>query len=103
MRLLATLLFALGVSPAFAGVLPLTGNYCGEDQALNADTFHASEDTDCRLARIVETGPTWWIVSVSCPSGASKLRVAVSPDQQNVAISNPDIIGEPTRLDRCPD
>jgi|SRR6478672_9726624 len=95
------LFLVLLTSPAFAaGVLPITGTYCGEDLLIDSKGWHGEEE--CRFTKLTETGPTWFIVSMKCDtSEPGRLRVAISPDRKSIALTDPDDPGEPQRLDAC--
>ena len=68
-------LASLLTSPAMAGVLPITGTYCGEDDFVNANGEY-TDVSECRFVSVIETGSTWYVVTVKCRDGASgRLRV----------------------------
>ena len=94
------LFLVLLTSPAFAaGVLPITGTYCGEDLLIDSKSWHGEEE--CRFTKLLKTGPTWYLVSAACEGGAETLRITVSPDKKSITVGDP-ADAQPQRLDRCP-
>jgi hypothetical protein len=108
MRTLAalTVLTALTL-PASAGVLPIPGDYCGTgdnaDIVLTTDGIGGEED-GCTFGAVLESGPTWWVVSQECSNTDEmpKARIEVDGDHATVrGFVKPAGYGAPYVLTRC--
>ena len=108
MRTLAALAALAALTlPASAGILPIQGNYCGSgddaDLVLSTDGIGGEED-GCTFGAVLESGPSWWVVSQSCSNTDEMPKARVEVDGDHVTVrdfTRPDGFGAPYVLTRC--
>ncbi len=113
MRTLMTIAALVALtSSAMAGVLPVSGSYCGSgdnaDIVLDADGFGGNED-GCLFTRVLEKGKNWWVVGQECSNtdDTPMTRIKVSASGKTITVADwsiPDhTYDEPVTLRRCRD
>ncbi len=93
---------------AFAGVLPVTGNFCGSgdnaDIILDSDGIRGNED-GCTFGKIVSSGHRWWVVTQECSNTADEPKTKIEIKGGSATVSNywkPDASYQtPFVLHRC--
>ena len=70
--------------PAAAGVLPIKGSYCNDEESAVDTDGYWSEVGNSLFDKIVTSGSNWWVVSYKGETGTS--RIELSPDKQTMTI-----------------
>ena len=89
------LFLVLLTSPAFAGVLPITGRHCDDGNpnsaGVSVDTDGLWSEEDAPLDRVVKSGPGWWEVSYKDEYHRGVIaRVSLSADKQTLTLTDSD-------------